>query len=163
MSKFILSVLLLICCWLVPSSVDARITPEDTINSQRNTFNQKVSKYSSEHQQKLDQISQHIQQINKSRTEELDHLMIVQAAILEEYQRRVGNTREEEIENARYWVTYAHEAVAYQAAKIYIYDLTTESNIRSDASRLISLFRSDLESTRQKVIKSQKIVEGTVR
>lgn len=140
----------------------ARVTPEDIVNSKKEAYEEKVKDYSPENKQKLEKLSVKITEVNKKRTNELDRIMVAQAAILDEYQSRVGGKNKTQIEKARYWITYAHEAVAYQAAKIYLYNLSSESNIKNDALNLISLFQGDLNSARSKVIYSQKILKETV-
>ena len=88
--------------------------------------------------------------------------MIIQAQILDGHQKRLGKETEQ-IEKARYWITYAHEAVAYQAAKIYVFELSSEANLKSDMLSTISLFQNELNSTRSKIIKSQNILRETVK
>lgn len=160
----ILPALILIILWLAlsPVLVVARITPEDIVNSKKEAYESRVINYSTTHKQNLESLSKNIAQVNKKRTNELDRIMVTQASILDEYERRQNGKDTEAIKKARYWITYAHEAVAYQVAKIYIYDLSGESNIRRDALNTISFFQSELNSTRSKVINSQKILEGTV-
>lgn len=65
---------------------------------------------------------------------------------------------ENDVENTRYWLTYAHEAVAFQAAKVYVFNLTGQSNINRDINSTISQMYADLNGLRSKVIKSQKII-----
>lgn len=142
--------------------VQARVTPEDIVNSKREIYEEKVKNYSPENKQKLENLAEKIAEVNKKRTDELDRIMVIQAAILDEYQGKMGSKNTAQIEKARYWITYAHEAVAYQAAKIYLYNLSSESNIKNDALNLISLFQGDLNSARSKVIYSQKILKKTV-
>lgn len=143
--------------------VEARITPEDIVKSQREAYEKVVKNYSFQSQQKLKNLSEKITQINKKRTDELDQIMKIQAAILDEYERRQDGQDVENIKKARYWITYAHEAVAYQKGKIYIFDLSNEPNIKNDALSTLSLFQSELLSTRDKVIYSQKILKGVVK
>ncbi len=143
--------------------VFARITPEDIVNSQMQSYNSQVAKYSNTDRQKLEKLSSEIAQINKQRTTELENIMLVEGNILDEFQRRNKDRTNPAIDNARYWITYAHEAVAYQAAKIYIFNLTSESNLKNDSLNLIGLFESDLNSTRLKVLNSQKILAGVIK
>lgn len=148
---------------LFPRSIFARVTPADLVNSQKADYNQKVSNYSLEDKRKLDKLSSEIAQINKTRTSQLWSIMYTQAAILDEYQKRIGGKTNDSIDKARYWITFAEEAVSYQEAKIYIYSLTSEKNIKADALNLISLFQSDLEGARSKVINSQNILKQTIK
>lgn len=148
---------------IFPGGVWARITPEDIVNSKREAYDKTVVNYSEDSKQKLKYFAEKIAQINKSRTDELDRIMITQAAILDEYENRSEGKNKEAIEKARYWITYAHEAVAYQAAKIYIFDLSSEQNKKRDVLSTISLFQSELNSTRSKVINSQKTLTGTIK
>lgn len=151
-------------------TVYARVTPEDIVNQKREAYNQRVKNYSSENKHKLETFSQKIAEVNKKSTDELSQNMGRQAQILEEYIRRTGadpryqtdgihRNLDNRVENARYFLTFAHEAVAFQAAKIYIFDLTNESNIKTDANKLVTQLQSDLNILRGKVIKSQNIIK----
>lgn len=144
-------------------TVFARVTPEDIVNSQKEAYEGRIVNYSAAHRQNLDGLAKNIARVNQNRTAELERNMETQAAILDEYERRQDGKHAEGIKNARYWITYAHEAVAYQAAKIYIFDLSSENNISRDALNTISLFQSELNSTRSKVINSQKILLETIK
>lgn len=146
-----------------PPITQARVTPEDIVNSKREAYEIKVKNYSSQNQENLKNISDSIAQVNKKRADQLDKIMAVQAAILDEYLRRHNGKNSEATDKARYWVTFAHEAVAYQAAKIYIFDLRGEASIKNDMLSTISLFQSDLNSTRSKVIYSQEVLKRLVK
>lgn len=159
---FVLAILILGFIFF-PGVAAARTTPEDIFNAKKETYNKTIVSYSSSNKQKLDQLAQKISQINKTRTDELDQIMVTQAVILDEYEERSDGKNVEEIKKSRYWITYAHEAVAYQAAKNYVFELNGEGRIKGDALSTVNLFQSELNSTRAKVIKSQKILEGVVR
>ncbi len=160
--KVVLLCLYIIAFLAVPLEIKARVTPEDIVNAQKEAYQVRVRSYSPEHQQKLEDLSRKIALVNKRRTDELEYIMVNQGAILDEYERRPGVKNIEVIEKARYWITYAHEAVAYQAAKIYIFNLSSEGNIRADANSAVNLFQSDLNSAGSKVINSQNILKGVV-
>lgn len=160
-------ILILLGFILFPGLVLARVTPEEIVNSQKEAYQAKVKNYSATNKQKLEKLSREIALVNKKRTNELENIMIAQASILDEYETRLrkssGEARKAEaIKNARYWITYAHEAVAYQAAKIYIFNLTSEGNIRTDAVFLINQMAGELNSSRTKVINSQVTLEKTI-
>lgn len=138
------------------------MTPEDIVQEKRVVYEQKVKNYSLINKQKLEKLNIDIALVNKKRTDELENIMVAQGTILDEYENRQKGKNIEKIKNARYWITYAHEAVAYQAAKIYIYNLTSEGNIRNDALNLISQMAGELNSSRTKVINSQKTLEKTI-
>lgn len=150
----------------------SRTTPEDIINAQKQTYNQKVSNYSPEGKQKLSDFEKKIADLNALITSDYETQMLRQGTILDEYVKRNeilerqgdGITRNlsEPVENSRYWITYAHEAVAYQAAKIYIPALTGEANINRDLTTQINILQSDINILRGKVIKSQNILKQTV-
>lgn len=168
MSKvyFKIAVLILIVnAWLFTTYPGAakRLTPQDVINSKKEAYNQKIQNYSLTHKKQLEEIGLEIARINKLRTDQLAYLMELQAMILDQYQARNNGQTNDSMEKARYWITYAHEAVAYQAAKIYIFELRSEQSIRLDVSSLISLVQSDLNSTRDKVIYSQKILKLAIK
>lgn len=156
-------ILALLCFTLFPVLVFARVTPEDILNTKKETYEKKVVNYSANHKQNLENLSKEIVRVNKNRTDELERNMETQAAILDEYEARANGKNKEGVKNARYWITYAHEAVAYQAAKIYVFDLSSEGNIKSDAQGTINIFQSELNSARSKVINSQKILLETVQ
>lgn len=142
--------------------VFARITPEDIVNAKKQSYELKVKTYTPENKNKLESLFNKIEDINRKRTQELSFIMGTQAQILDEYQKRIGKETEA-ITNARYWVTYAHEAVAYQAAKIYVFELTSETNLKNDALATINKFQSELNYARSQVVKSQKILAAVVK
>lgn len=152
----------------------ARTTPEDIVNQKRDNYNQRVKNYSSENKQKLETFSQKIAEVNKKATDELSQNMDRQAQILEEQIRRtdadpryqtdgIHRNLDNRVENARYWLTFAHEAVAFQAAKISIFDLTSEKNIKSDVLSAISQLESDLNILKGKVVKSHNTIKALVK
>lgn len=176
MIKFFLGFLVLLLIThhsLLITLVQARTTPEDIINAQRQTFTQKLSRYSLSNQQKIKDADAKIAQFNAEKTTLLEDNMIRQGEILDEYARRKNITiapetdgihrRDNPFENARYWLTYAHEAVAYQAAHIYVFNLTSESNTKGDINSQINALQSDLNILRGKVAKSQKIIADLVK
>lgn len=177
MPKFLVIIIFLLLTHsssLITHHSYARTTPEDIVNSKREAYLQKVSKYSQTNQQKLKKLSQNITEVNKKATDELSQIMERQAQILDEYIRRTGTdpryqtdgihrNLNNKIENARYFLTFAHEAVAFQAAKIYIFDLFSEKNIKGDALSTISQLQSDLNILRGKVTKSQNIIKDLIK
>lgn len=155
---------LLFILFLIPTQyVYARITPHDIVKASKEVYEKKLKFYSVSNQQKLNKMEGLIAQVNKIRTDQLVQIMQKQAAILDEYQKRVGDKNAKDIDNARYWITFAHEAVAYQAAKIYIFDLSAEKNLIQDINSTINLLQSDLNLTRLKVINSQKNLKKSVK
>lgn len=159
--RFFLSLIFVVLLLAIPSIIFAkRITPEDIINSKQASYQEKVNNYSPVNQQKLQKLSDQIAKINKQRTDDLSYIMNVQGALLDEYESRQDGQNKEVIEKARYWITFAHEAVAYQAAKIYIFNLTSETNIKGDAQNLVLFFQSELNYARSTVINSQAILKG---
>ncbi|MBI4039895.1 hypothetical protein HY389_00895 [Candidatus Daviesbacteria bacterium] len=161
--KITTSILIAALFLLWPTISLARVTPEDILNTRIADYLSKVKNYSAADKQKLEDLSQAVAVVNKTRTDQLERIMLTQAAILDEYQKRFPNKNGDGVDKARYWITYAHEAVAYQAAKVYVFDLTSEKNIKNDALNLISLFQSDLNSARSKVINSQNILRGVIQ
>lgn len=166
--KFILSLVFLISLSL-PSPVLARTTPADIVNSKLDSYNQTVANYSLQSKQKLEEISQKIALINKKRTEELEKIVLVQGEILDEYQRRLGEDdrpayerRQDALDTARYWITFAHEAIAYQAGKVYVFNLNGEASLRNDILRTISLFQSELEYAKAKTIYAKQLLDKTL-
>ena len=161
--RCVILMLLILLAMIWPGQVFARVTPEDIVNSKREAYEKTVKNYSFDHKQKLKILSEKIAEINKRRADELDQIMINQARILDEYELRSNGNNKVGIEKARYQITYAHEAIAYQAAKIYIFILNGEGNIKNDALNLISLFEGELLSARSKVIYSGQILKGVIK
>lgn len=155
--------LVIVAYWLTSySPAQARITPEDIINTKAQLYQKKVISYSTDNQMKLQQMREKVTATNKKLTDELSNIMISQATILDEYERRSPNKSLERLKKVRYWITFAHEAVAYQAAKIYVFDLTVEDYIKSDVKSTLNLFKSEIHSTRSKVINSHKMLKELV-
>jgi len=157
---------------LYPNLTFSRTTPEDIINSQKDSYNQKLNNYSPEKKQKVQEFDKKIAQLNKKQTTELDAYMVYQSQILDEYVRRnniqervsdgINRNLEDPVENARYWLTFAHEAVAYQAAKIYIFNLSGEANIKRDIQNTANTLQNDMAVLKNKVIKSEGILKALV-
>lgn len=143
--------------------VQARVTPEDIVEAQRESYRSSTESYSEANKQKLANLQTDILALNRKLTAELDYSMVVQALILDEFELRAGSKYKSQIEDTRYWITFAHEAVAYQAAKTYIPKVSVESNIKNDSLSTISLFKSEISSVRLKVIKSEAILKGLLK
>lgn len=158
---FLLGLIFTAVCF--PVVVQARVTPEDIVNAKRDKYQEKVNTYTSDNKAKLSQLSQSIVDLNQLLCTKLTESMSMQAAILDEYERRVGEKQSEEIKDARYWITYAHEAVAYQAAKNYVPDLSTQSNIKNDQLSMINLFQNEMMATRKKVLFSQTTLAKVIK
>lgn len=173
-------VLLFITLFLItPQLAIARTTPDDINQANQQSFNTRVAKYTPAHQQQLKELAAQIAAANKEETDTLEQIMVTQGLILDEYQRRnLTQSRidtqtkyhtpndalyQDGIEKARYWITYAHEAVAYQAAQVYIINLTSEGNIKSDTRSTVSQMRAGVASARQKVLNSQKTLEAIIK
>jgi PDZ domain-containing secreted protein len=148
--------------FLTPTATQARTTPEDILNSQKDAYNSQVKNYTAQDKQKLDLFSQKIANLNQQATYEWEWEMVRQGDILDEYLRRNNFKETEGIKNARYWLTYAHEAVAYQAAKVYVYNLTSEKNLNTDVLSQVNILQSDLNILRNKVLKSQGVITSLV-
>ncbi len=156
----------------LPFTLFARTTPDDILREQRDVYNMRVKNYSPENQRKLAEFEQKVAAMNKNQTDILEAKMVRQGEILNEYVFRQGieerqadgisRDLSDPVENARYWVTYAHEAVAFQAAKHYIFDLTGESNIKTNINSDINQLANDIDILAGKVDKSQKIIETLI-
>lgn len=169
--KYILPICLIIFLFFSKYSF-AKATPASTINSQIESYNQTVKTYSKSHQQSLTKLSKDITDLNQQKTSELEQNLQTQGEILDEYVSRNNlsenggidgiHRNSDSLSQARYWLTFAHEAVAYQAAKNYIFYLTSENNIKSDANNLIGSFETDLNYVRNQVLKSQVTIKNLV-
>lgn len=173
MSRFSLIILLsLFILYALPFTLFARTTPDDILREQREVYNTRVKNYSPENQRKLAEFEQKVAAMNKNQTDILEAKMVRQGEILNEYVFRQGiqerqadgisRNLSDPIENARYWLTFAHEAVAYQAAKHYIFDLSGENNIKANINSDINQLANDMDILAGKVDKSQKLVEALI-
>lgn len=170
--RFILPIIL-IAFLLNPNYSFARTTPEDIVNEKKLVYEQKVKSYSAINQQHLNKLSQDLAQVNKQETGYLESLVFRQGEILDEYVRR-NNIKEDggadgihrsqdPVSVARIQVTRAHEDIAYQAARVYIFNLTSEGNIKKDAINLISNLEADLNKAKSSAIYSQNLILKLVK
>ncbi|EKD90715.1 MAG: hypothetical protein ACD_30C00100G0005 [uncultured bacterium] len=172
MSKILPAVIFLLFLILTPT-IQARTTPEDIVNAKKQEYNQRLQNYSPESKQKLADFERKIADLNKLITDDYETQMLRHGTILDEYIRRneiserqgdgISRNLSEPVENSRYWITYAHEAVAYQAAKIYIPSLTGETNINRDITSQINILQSDINILRGKVTKSKNILMSLLK
>ncbi len=146
--------------------VFARTTPEDIFNERRETYETKRQTFSLENQKKLDLYEEEIKNLNKFISEELENNTLRQGEILNEYILRndiptvpetdgIARNLSDPVENARYWITYAHEAIAFQAAKNYMFGLSSEANIDRDIIVQIGALQNDIGILKGKVEKSK--------
>ena len=158
--------LLLTTYYLLPTTF-ARTTPEDIYNEKRQAYESKRQTYSLENQKKLDQFEQEIKNLNAFITHELENNTLRQGEILNEYILRnniptvpetdgIQRNLDDPVENARYWITYAHEAIAFQAAKNYLFGLTGEANIDRDIVVQIQALQAETGVLKGKVEKSKQ-------
>lgn len=169
--KYLLPIILIIL--LLPTYSLARTTPQDQIDQEQQSYNQRVKKYSTIHQQQLSKLSEDIGATNKQETNYLEDLVLKQGLILDEYVKRNNidenggvdgvHRNNDPVSTTRLAITRVHEAIAYQAAHIYILNLTSESNIKNDTNNLITNLESDLNKVRQNTIYSQNLIENLVK
>lgn len=145
----------------------ARTTPEDIYNEKLALYETKRQTYSLENQKKLDLYQDEIKNLNAFITTELENNTLLQGEILNEYIRRndiptvpetdgIKRNLQDPVENARYWITYAHEAIAFAAAKNYLFSLTGETNIDKDIIIQIQSLQADTGVLKGKVEKSKQ-------
>lgn len=169
MSKTLLLFFILITLIISPftASVFARTTPEDIYNANREVYEKKRQTYSLENQKKLDNYEDEIGRLNAFITAELEQDTLAQGEILDEYIRRnniptvpetdgIHRDLADPVENARYWITYAHEAIAYQAAKKYLFGLSGEANVDRDIVLQINALQGDIGVLKGKVEKGNQ-------
>jgi hypothetical protein len=171
MPKIVLICLLLLLP-LLPATynlppVSARTTPEDIYNEKLQAYEAKRQTFSLENQKKLDQYQEEIKALNAFITKELENNTLVQGELLDEYIRRkdiptvpetdgIRRNLTDPVENARYWITYAHEAIAFQAAKNYLFSLGSESTLDRDIILQINALQSDTGVLKGKIEKSKQ-------
>jgi len=158
--------LILLLIIFIPQTF-ARTTPEDIYNEKRQAYESRRQTYSLENQKKLDQFEQEIKNLNAVITRELENNTLRQGEILNEYILRnniptvpetdgIKRNLDDPVENARYWITYAHEAIAFQAAKNYLFSLTGEANINRDIVVQIQALQAETGVLKGKVEKSKQ-------
>jgi hypothetical protein len=174
--RFFLPLLLfsLITFHLSLSPIQARTTPQETVDQQKADFDQRTKNYSPQNKQKLLDYQQKIADLNKKITDDWEKNLFRQGQILEEYTSRkkinlamgskdgINRNLQDPIQNAQYWLNFAHEAVAYQASQKYLITPTAESSINSNITSKISSLQSDLTGLKAKVLKSQQIIASLV-
>lgn len=154
----------------LPPTIHARVTPEDIVNEQKSAYEQTLGNYSPENRQKIEEFSKKIADFNAEKTYALELIAQRQGEILDEYVRR-NNIEEnggadgihrsnDPVSVARIEITRAHEAIAYQAAKVYIPSLSGQSNIKSDSLNLINRLQYDMNIAKNKLVYSHSLLEN---
>lgn len=167
MLKLLFSFLLVLALSVFASTISARTTPEDIYNQNRQAYETKRQTFSLENQKKLDAYEDEIKALNAFITKELENNTLEQGEILDEYIRRnniptvpetdgIKRNLSDPLENARYWITYAHEAIAFQAAKNYMFSLSSEANVNRDITIQIQALQGDIGVLKGKVEKSKQ-------
>lgn len=176
MQRIFIFIFLAICSIFIATYhttlVEARVTPDDIYNEAKATHDQRLSTYTPATQQKIKTLEQALADTNKKQTDQLELIMERQGQILDEYMRREGRTYRvadginrnltDPVENANYWITYAHEAVAYQASQKYMPTLGSEANWKGNMLNEVANLQSDINVLKGKVEKSRQLVEGVV-
>ena len=150
----------------MPITVQARVNPESIYEDARASYEKKRQSYSLENQKKLDQYEQEIINLNSFISTELENNTLRQGEILDEYINRkkipvvpetdgIRRNLDDPIENARYWITYAHEAIAFQAAKKYLFQLSGQNNTDRDIILQINALQTDIGILKGKIDKSK--------
>lgn len=148
-------------------TISARTTPEDIYNEKLQAYESKRQTFSLENQKKLDLYQEEVKNLNAFITQELENNTLRQGEILNEYILRndiptvpetdgIRRNLTDPVENARYWITYAHEAIAFQAAKNYMFTLSSEANIDRDITIQIQALQGDTGVLKGKVEKSKQ-------
>ncbi len=172
LSVLLFALLIAAATQLIPQA-QARTTPQDIVNDQIMAYESGIQSYSPQSKQKLTDWNKKIMSFNQQKSAALEQICMTQGELLDEFIRRNdlqeklktdGKTRNlaGPVENARYWITFAHEAAAYQAAHVYVFNPTGEANINRDVLSTISRMQSDLSILRSKVQKSQNLVENLI-
>lgn len=167
MPKLLLSLLLVLVLLIPVSTTSARTTPEDIYNEKLQAYESKRQTFSLENQKKLDLYQEEIKNLNVFITQELENNTLRQGEILNEYILRndiptvpetdgIQRNLSDPVENARYWITYAHEAIAFQAAKNYLFSLSSEANVDRDITIQIQALQGDIGVLKGKVDKSKQ-------
>lgn len=170
---FIVIILLLLTIYYQPSTIYARITPEDIVNEQKSAYEHTLGNYSSVNRQKVESFSKKIADFNEEKTYALEQIALRQGEILDEYVKRNNikedggadgiNRSNDPVAVARIEITRAHEAIAYQAAKVYIPNLTSEANIKSDSLNLINRLQYDMNIAKNKLVYSHSLLENLLK
>lgn len=162
MRKFLSLATVLLALLALPPLALARTTPEDIVNAQMETLNSTLNSYSPENQQKVRNIIRSTAKANANACTYLEAITARQGAILDEYLSRKNFQETQSIKDARYWLTFAHEAIDYQKQRVYLPQLTGEANIQRDLRVMINNFQSQLNYARGTAVKTQGKILGTV-
>ena len=167
MPKLLPTFLMVLTLSLFVSTTFARTTPEDIYNEKLQGYESKRQTFSLENQKKLDLYQDEIKKLNAFITQELENNTLRQGEILNEYIIKndiptvpetdgIKRNLTDPVENARYWITYAHEAIAFQAAKNYLFSLSSEANVDRDITIQIQALQGDIGVLKGKVDKSKQ-------
>lgn len=161
MVKLFLSLILLLS---LVGTAEARVTPDDIYQAKRSEFTNNLDKISDNGlKSNILEADWAIKEINQSVTRRYDGDMAILAGIVSELEQRADRQKRENpfLENALYWVTFAHEAVAYQKIQDYTPNLSGNSPlaaIKSSSNRL----RGDLNTLKGKILKAKTMVKKAV-
>lgn len=161
MGKLFLCLILLLS---LVGTVEARVTPDDIYQERRAEFKKGLDKINNE-KVKSDVLEADwtLKEINQNVTGRFDKDMAILAGIVSELEQRVDKQEKENpyLEDALYWVTFAHEAVAYQKIQDYTPNLsgnTPLAAIKLSSNRL----RGDLNTLKGKILKAKTMVKKAV-
>lgn len=161
--KLIILSLLAVLLFL-PSTVLARVTPNDIYQERKAKFEDSLNNISDPiKKEKLVQSQKLLNLINQRVGDRFLEDINKLSAIMEELRTRQGikETRvaygsvDTAIENADYWVNWAAEAIAYQKAKEYMPEFSSEAAAINSIKTSSTSLKSDLQVLRGKVMKAK--------
>lgn len=167
MNKVILIQLILL---VLPSTVFARVTPNDYYQKSRANFESQLNRIQDlSKKEKVKNADEMLYQINQRVCSRFDEDLNKLSAILEELKRRNGVTEtvvafgqgDTQIDTAAYWLNYAAEAVAYQKIQDYTPSLNL-SNLSGSITYRKNELKGDLEVLKNKIIRAKTEVKKAV-
>ncbi len=162
----------------LPGEPTSRIMMEkddikDKMMEARNAFKAKLQGIKDTKKQKtVENIDSRINEINKKRTEMMGEKLTRMTSILEKITSKAAALKAEgkstasleaDIATATTIVEAAKTAVATQAAKDYVVDVTTETALKTDAQKAVKAFVTDIKATMTQVTAAQKAVAKAAR
>ena len=163
-------VLILFILLIIPSTVSARVTPNDYYQKSRANFESQLSKISDVgKKEKVKQADQLLYEINQKVCSRFDNDLNNLSAILEELKRRNNVTEtvvafgqgDTQLDTAAYWLNYAAEANSYQKIQDYTPTLNL-SNLSGSFTIKMNELKGDLGVLKNKILRAKAEVKEAI-
>lgn len=162
--------LIILTAFIAPSTLSARVTPNDIYQATQQEFQNNLSKIQDPAQKQLViQADQDLQSTNQTVCNRFDQDIAIMGAIMQELERRHHITSavagfgqlNSPIDRAEYYLNYAEEAVAYQKIQDYTPDIAG-GNLKGGVTESLNELQSNLNTLQGKMLKAKQEVQLAV-